>query len=103
MNTTYSLLVTILAAGLMAGAAHAADAARGAQLHSQQCTGCHAARFGGDGSGIYTRDNRRVRSLPGLQQQVNRCKNNLQIVWFDEDVDDVVDHLNASYYHFSGE
>lgn len=91
--------LALLALGL-ATTSHAADASRGATLHNEQCTACHAARFGNNGNDIYTRPDRRVQDLPGLQKQVNRCKNNLQIVWFDEDVADVVAHLNATYYKF---
>jgi len=86
--------------GLASTTTFAADASRGATLHNEQCMGCHAARFGDGGNEIYTRKNRRVTSLAGLQKQVNRCKNNLQIVWFDEDVADVAAHLNATFYKF---
>lgn len=99
------ITLSLLAMALFTSPSQAADANRGAQLHKEQCMGCHAPRlgFGNDGNDIYTRANRRVTSLPGLQKQVNRCKNNLQIVWFDEDVDDVVKHLNSSFYHFGQE
>lgn len=93
-------LALLLLGSLFAIGAQAADASRGATLHNQQCTACHAARFGNNGNDIYTRADRRVQSLPALQQQVNRCKNNLQIVWFDEDVDDVVEYLNTTIYKF---
>lgn len=98
LHTTLSLL----ALGLVSSASFAADAGRGAQLHNEQCLACHASRlgFGNNGNDIYTRENRRVTTLPGLQKQVDRCKNNLQIVWFDEDVADVVEHLNNSFYKF---
>ncbi|MCW8919167.1 MAG: cytochrome c [Gammaproteobacteria bacterium] len=95
-------IVALLLGGLCASHTYAvaADASRGARLHGEQCVTCHAARFGNHGNDIYTRADRRVQSLHGLQQQVNRCKNNLQIVWFDEDVNDVVDHLNTTHYRF---
>ena len=92
--------VSLLAMALFATGAQAADATRGATLHGEQCIACHASRFGNNGNDIYTREKRRVSSLPGLQKQVNRCKNNLQITWFDEDVADVVEHLNNTYYKF---
>jgi mono/diheme cytochrome c family protein len=77
-----------------------ADAMRGKKLHDQQCIACHASRFGNNGADIYTRSDRRVTSLDGLHKQVNRCKNNLSITWFDDDVNDVVEYLNATYYKF---
>lgn len=89
-----------LALLLLAPAAQAADAKRGEELHNNQCISCHAARFGNNGSDIYTRTNRRVTSLAGLKKQVTRCRDNLKVVWFDEDVDDVAAFLNKRYYKF---
>lgn len=100
MKTVSALsLLSLLAAALLPTTA-AADAQRGEELHNRQCIACHASRFGGDGSAIYTRENRRVNSFAALHKQVNRCKNNLQISWFDDEVRDVTDYLNATYYHF---
>ncbi len=95
-----TLVATFLCGMLLSSAGQAADWQRGEQLHNSQCIACHASRFGDNGAEIYTRPNRRVQSFEGLQRQVNRCKNNLQIVWFDEDVADVVAYLNRTYYKF---
>ncbi len=97
---TFIALLSLMGLALASNASLAADASRGATLHNEQCIACHAARFGNNGNDIYTRADRRVSSLAGLQKQVNRCKNNLQIVWFDEDVADVTTHLNATFYKF---
>ena len=99
MKTLIAIL-SLISLGLASSATFAADASRGATLHNEQCIACHAARFGNNGNDIYTRADHRVSSLPGLQKQVNRCKNNLQIVWFDEDVANVVEHLNNTFYQF---
>lgn len=93
-------LASLFGSLLFVSSGHAADGQRGEQLHNSQCIACHASRFGDNGAEIYTRPNRRVQSFEGLQRQVNRCKNNLQIVWFDEDVADVVEYLNRQYYKF---
>jgi Skp family chaperone for outer membrane proteins len=93
-------ILSLLGLSLATSSAIAADANRGATLHNEQCMACHAARFSDAGNEIYTRSDRRVQSLAALQKQVDRCKNNLQIVWFDEDVADVVAHLNATFYKF---
>ena len=74
-------------------AANAADINNGNDLHSANCTSCHD-------SAIYTRENRRVRSLANLGTQVRFCKDNLGISWFDDEVDDVISYLNKNYYHF---
>jgi mono/diheme cytochrome c family protein len=85
---------------LFATPSQAVDAARGEKLHNEQCVACHAARFGNNGADIYTRNNRRINDLDGLKRQVNRCKDNLRITWFDEEVADVVEYLRQTYYRF---
>ncbi len=85
---------------LMFTPAHAADIKKGEQLVKDNCISCHAAHFGNNGSDIYTRPNHRVTSLVGLKKQVIRCRDNLGLTWFDEDVDDVVAYLNTRYYKF---
>jgi hypothetical protein len=56
--------------------------------------------FGGDGSGIYTRADRRVDSMAGLRQQIQRCKNSLGVSWPAEDIDSVIAYLNTTFYKF---
>ena len=85
-TTTLALLLTGLPA------AQAADAKRGEQLVGENCTSCH------DDS-VYTRKERRVSSLAGLEKQVRRCEQNLGLRWFDEDIQDVVGYLNSTYYN----
>lgn len=73
--------------------ANAQDYKNGEQLHAEQCVKCH------DDS-VYTRANRRVKTLQKLNAQVHFCKNNIGIQWFDDEVNDVVEFLNKKYYHF---
>lgn len=80
-----------------------ADTIRGAKLESNHCKVCHAARFNGDSSAIYLRDKRRVNNYNQLISQVRFCENNLGLTWFNDQVMDVVEHLNQSHYHFSPE
>lgn len=61
--------------------------------HQQNCTRCHD-------SGVYTRENRRVRSYPQLEAQVARCDAMLETKLFPDDLASLVDHLNDSYYQF---
>jgi len=75
------------------GQERAPDLANGEKLVTQNCTRCH------DDS-VYTRPNRRVKTLPGLGKQVRFCKDNLGITWFDDEVNDVIYFLNDRYYHF---
>lgn len=73
--------------------AWAADMENGQQLHAENCVRCHD-------SSVYTRDPRRVNSLPELGKQVRFCKDNIGLTWFDDEVDDVIYYLNQKYYHF---
>jgi len=100
MKKALALAFASLLGSAIAGPLLAADMQRGETLHNSQCIACHAARYGNNGADIYTRANHRVQNFAGLQRQVNMCKNNLQITWFDEDVADVVEYLNHQYYHF---
>lgn len=85
---------------LLASASITANAEDGKQLHDKHCKACHVGMTGGDGSLLYTRNNRRVNSLEKLESQVRRCESNLELKWFDEDVNKVVEFLNVNYYHF---
>ena len=81
---------------VLAGIVHpafAADIENGDDLHFANCTGCHD-------ESVYTRDNRNVRSLERLGKQVRFCKDTLGLTWFDDEVEDVVEYLNKTYYHF---
>ncbi|MCW8826459.1 MAG: cytochrome c [Gammaproteobacteria bacterium] len=77
-----------------------ADAARGGKLEKESCSACHASRFNGDSNAIYLRKNRRVDSYSRLISQVKFCEANLGLTWFDDQIMDVVEHLNQSHYHF---
>lgn len=77
-----------------------ADIELGRSLHQENCIACHASRFGNNGADIYTRADRRVTDFDALLTQVNRCKANLGLRWFDDEVEAVADYLNATYYKF---
>ena len=80
---------------LYLGSSQAADIDidNGDDLHFTNCTGCH-------NESVYTRENRRVTSLPRLGTQVRFCKDSLGLTWFDDEVEDVIGYLNKTYYHF---
>ena len=65
-----------------------------------KCEACHARKAGGDGSGIYTRKDRRVTSLAKLQSQVALCNSELNIGLFPEDEEHIAAYLNATHYRF---
>jgi len=88
MKRILMLFVTVLPASALA-----ADIENGEDLHFEHCTGCH-------GSEVYTRDDRKMRDLAQLGKQVRFCQNAVDATWFDDEVDDVIEYLNATHYHF---
>jgi hypothetical protein len=92
LHLSISLALTLpLAAGSLSAAP--ADASNAAELVDQNCVKCH-------GTEVYTRADRKVTTLDGLNRQVSRCETSLQLSWFPEDVAAVASYLNQHYYHF---
>jgi cytochrome c553 len=56
----------------IASPGHTTDLIRGKTLVEENCVRCH-------GSEVYTRQDRRVTTLPGLQKQVQRCEQMLEL------------------------
>ncbi len=86
-------ILSLLPLMAQAAAEPAAESTDAEALFDTHCTRCH-------GSEVYTRDDRRIQSLPELQVQVQRCETMLELQWFDEQITDVAQLLNSQYYHF---
>lgn len=78
-----------------------ADAMAGKILVEKNCISCHATSFGGDGSAIYTREFRKVKTSKGLVAQVRNCNTNLDLKWFEDEELNVAKYLNKTYYKFT--
>ena len=78
-----------------------ADAKAGKALVAKNCISCHAESFGGDGSGIYTREFRKVKTSQGLVAQVRNCNTMIGLKWFEDEELNVAKHLNQTYYKFT--
>jgi len=65
----------------------------GEALHSEHCARCHDPDF-------YTRPDRKVNSKEKLTSMVRMCDSNLGTGLFDEDMDNIADFLDTSYYKF---
>jgi mono/diheme cytochrome c family protein len=87
------VLTLMLAAGAVNAALLPGDAARGKALHTQQCTACHD-------TSVYTRANRRVKSVEALIGQVNMCVRQTGLKLDREQVNDLVKYLDESFYEF---
>ena len=78
----------------------AGDPRIGKQMVEKNCIACHAARYGGDGSTIYTREDRRVKDAKGLIAQIRVCNTNIGLKWFEDEELHVASYLNKTYYKF---
>ena len=92
-RTILSLAIIAYGVSLFCSAAPAADSARGKALFDENCTDCH-------GIEKFTRKDRHVRSLKKLKTQVWNCQDGAGYDWTQEQIDDVVEYLNAAFYHF---
>jgi cytochrome c5 len=92
MSAGRRLAALVLAATTPFGA-QAGDAERGKSLHDQQCTRCHDAA-------MYTRPQSRIRDFAALRERVQQCELAAELMWFEEDVDDVAAYLNEAFYEF---
>lgn len=91
LKTVVKLLVTLLLLSPLY--AQAADIKRGEELLLKRCYGCH-------GEDVYVREKRMVKDFPGLQKRVQFCAQQVNVNWFDDEIDDVVEFLNSEYYQF---
>ncbi|HQT31445.1 MAG TPA: cytochrome c [Thiobacillus sp.] len=98
-------LMVLFASALLSTSIHAASVTKGdpkvgKTLHDKSCTSCHVSMFGGDGSKIYTRADRKTKSLSQLAARVSGCNANSGAGWFPEDEAHVTAYLNQQYYKF---
>lgn len=76
------------------------DSNKGKVLAEKQCVACHVSMFKGDGSGVYTRADRKVKTAQQLGARVAACNANTGAGWFPEDEVDVSAYLNKRFYQF---
>jgi cytochrome c2 len=100
-----NILTVLIAATMLSTAAHAApfdkgDPKAGKALHDKSCTSCHIDMFGGDGSKIYTRPDRKTKTAQQLAGRISGCNANTGAGWFPEDEAHVAAYLNQKYYKF---
>lgn len=84
---------SVLTLSLLTLALPAAAEFDAASYHEQYCMRCHD-------TGVYTRPDRRINSLPALEAQVARCDANLATKLFPDDLELLTEHLNSRYYKF---
>ena len=90
----HCLAAKILALGMLPSIA-VADQMRGLCLYENHCLTCHE-------SVVHIREARQVKSLAALRGAIRRWSKVLDLGWSAQEVDDVLEHLNARYYRFDG-
>lgn len=64
------------------------------------CSSCHKARLGGDGSAIFTRADRTVQNPDELLVQMERCSGAIGKALSTQEKQDLAAYLNKTYYQF---
>ena len=93
MKTLALFVILILTAGGVQAALLPGDAAKGKAVHDKQCSACHD-------TGVYTRADRRVKSVEGLIGQVNNCVRQTGVKLDRDQINDLVKYLDESFYKF---
>jgi hypothetical protein len=100
------LRITLLASIAWTGVAYAGEdqaLATGRRLMTENdCNGaCHQKHApNGDAASLYTRPNAKVKNLPALRKQVQRCVASVGAQIMPDEIDAVVAALNHDYYKF---
>jgi hypothetical protein len=96
-----AIVLTLIATSGAAWAGEDESVALGRRLLTESdCNGACHQKHSPDGVAIslYTRPNAKVKDLPGLRRQVERCVSNLNAPIAPDEIDAVVAALNQDYY-----
>jgi cytochrome c2 len=96
-----TLILTVATTSAQVESFAKGDAEAGKALFDKnKCSSCHISTYGGDGSKMFTRADRKIKSASSLLTQVTRCSTNLNLSLFDEDEENIAAFLNKTYYKF---
>jgi mono/diheme cytochrome c family protein len=87
------LLAGLTTAAALAADARAPDAARGQILYEHHCGACHTP-------GIHYRRETLPISRDDLRELVDGFRRQAGVAWTPEEIEDVVEYLNRTRYHF---
>jgi len=76
------------------------DPKLGKQVLEAKCSSCHVSRWGGDGSGVYKRPDRKASSAQSLLAWVQRCNAGNKTGLNGEEEESIAAYLNEAYYKF---
>ena len=87
------LISALFSIGLPAQPALPGDSAEGKKLHEANCVKCHSAS-------IYTRQDRQVKSLAALNEQLEACTHATKVPLTEDQQKSIVKYLNEQFYKF---
>ena len=93
-------ITSFLVTGVMLSLAFTAQAKEehaGKEAHDENCLTCHK---GNHDEAFYTRKDRKTKDLKRLHSMVRMCDARMGTALFDEDMIDIGNYLNDSYYKF---
>ncbi len=93
MHPRAIILLCMLATPAANAALLPGDGANGKQLHDSRCVACHDGR-------VYTRPDRKVKSIEGLMGQVRMCNQQLGTDLSREQLNNIIKYLNETFYKF---
>jgi len=88
---------SVLLSSAVSISVHAEDVHAGKEVHDESCLKCHK---GNHDEKFYTRENRKVKDLKRLGTMVRLCDAKIGTALFDEDIQEITNYLNESYYKF---
>ena len=70
------------------------DKPRGQLLYETHCGACHD-------SSVHSRNPRKADSIGKIKYWVTRWSKELKLEWSSSDINEVTNHVNSKYYHFT--
>lgn len=101
MKKISSVLATSLILAITGFSPITAQAIDAETLHNASCVECHSRMTGGDGSLLYSREERLIHDQTALLARVSRCAIGAQSGWSDTEIKAVTHYLDEQFYHFS--
>jgi mono/diheme cytochrome c family protein len=74
--------------------------AQGKALHDSACLQCHASLSNGNANQMYTRSDRKVKTLSQLEKRVAFCMKAADVNWSKAQQQAVIDYLRTEFYRF---
>lgn len=94
MTKNQTVLPSLLCLLLLVSNAVSADGERGRLFYENHCRACHE-------SSVHIREVQSAKSLGALRAQVSHWQDVLKLGWSPEDVGDVAQYLNDTWYHYA--